>query len=354
LVATGSRLPLAFITQGTPMTIRMAVDVMGGDNGPAPIVQGAVAGGRALGASVLLVGDEAAITTALKGLDTTGVSVEVVPATDVITMHDHPAQAVRRKPQSSINVALRLIADQRADAMVSPGNSGAVMAGALMVLGRVKGIERPAIASYIPTVRGKTLMLDLGAVVDPKPSHLVQFAEMGQVYAQRVLGIPEPTIGLLSNGEEPTKGNALVQQVYPLLASREDLNFAGNVEGKDVATGTVDIVVTDGFTGNVALKTAEGVASFLTEILRAEIMKSIPRKIAGIMLRPAFREMRKRLDYAEIGGAPLLGVNGAVIICHGRSSARAIETALEAAARSVEHDLAGGIATRVASPAVDS
>ncbi len=330
------------------MTIRIAVDVMGGDNGPGVIVAGAVAGGRALGADVLLIGDEGAISAALKGMDTGGVNVEVVPSTDVITMHDHPAQAVRRKPQSSINVALRLIPEHRADAMVSPGNSGAVMAGALMVLGRVKGIERPAIASYIPTARGKTLMLDLGAVVDPKPSHLVQFAEMGQVYAQRVLDIAEPTIGLLSNGEEPTKGNALVQQVYPLLAARDDLNFAGNVEGKDVAMGTVDIVVTDGFTGNVALKTAEGVASFLTEILRAEIMKTLPRKLAGMVLRPAFRAMRTRLDYAEIGGAPLLGVNGAVIICHGRSSARAIETAMSAAARSVEHDLAGGIAARTA------
>jgi len=328
------------------MTIRIAVDVMGGDNGPGVIIEGAVAGARSLGAKVLLVGVESEIQSGLKGTDSSGVEVEVVPATDVITMHDHPAQAVRRKPQSSINVALRLIAEGRADAMVSPGNSGAVMAGALMVLSRIKGIERPAIASYIPTVRGKTLLLDLGAVVDPKPSHLVQFAEMGQVYAQRILNLPQPTIGLLSNGEEPTKGNALVQQVYPLLQARDDLNFAGNVEGKDVAMGTVDIVVTDGFTGNVALKTAEGVANFLVEILREEIMKTLPRKLAGLILRPAFRDMRRRLDYAEIGGAPLLGVNGSVIICHGRSSARAIETALTAASRSFEHDLAGEIGRR--------
>ena len=328
------------------MTIRIAVDVMGGDHGPGVIVEGAVAGARSGRAKVLLVGNVAEIESSLKGLDTSGLEVEVVEATDVISMHDHPAQAVRRKPRSSINVALRLIADGRADAMVSPGNSGAVMAGALMVLGRVKGIERPAIASYIPTAKGKTLLLDLGAVVDPKPSNLVQFAEMGQVYAQRVLGIQKPTIGLLSNGEEPTKGNALVQQVHPLLAARDDLNFVGNVEGKDVAMGTVDIVVTDGFTGNVVLKTAEGVASFLVEILRAEITSSLPRKLAALVLRPAFRSMRSRLDYAEIGGAPLLGVNGAVIISHGRSSARAIETATSAAMRSVEHDLAGGLAER--------
>ncbi len=330
------------------MTIRIAVDVMGGDHGPGVVVQGAIDGARSQGASLLLVGNTAEIAAALKDLDVSGIDHEVVEAIDVISMNDHPAQAVRRKPQSSINVALRLIADGRADAMVSPGNSGAVMAGALMVLGRVKGIERPAIASYLPTAKGRTLLLDLGAVVDPKPSNMVQFAEMGQVYSQRVLGIANPTVGLLSNGEESTKGNALVQQVHLLLAARDDLNFAGNVEGKDVTLGTVDIVVTDGFTGNVLIKTAEGVATFIVDILRAEFAATVPRKMAALVLRPALRAMRTRLDYAEIGGAPLLGVNGAVIISHGRSSARAIETALAAAVRSVEHDLAGGIADRVA------
>jgi len=287
------------------------------------------------------------VSQALSKVDATGVDVEVVEATDVITMSDHPAQAVRRKPQSSINVALRLISEGRADAMVSAGNSGAVMAGALMALGRIPGIERPAIASYIPTARGKSLLLDLGAVVDPKPNHLVQFADMGQVYAERVLGQQTPSIGLLSNGEEPTKGNALVQAVHPLLLARTDLNFVGNVEGKDVAMGTVDIVVTDGFTGNVALKTAEGVAQFLVEILRSELTATLPRKIAAAFLRPAFRAMRSKLDYAEIGGAPLLGVSGTVIISHGRSSERAIETALAAAVKAAESNLPEGIASRV-------
>jgi glycerol-3-phosphate acyltransferase PlsX len=330
------------------MTVRIAVDAMGGDHGPAVIVAGAISGARAQGARVLLVGRLAEIEAALHDVDQAGVDVEIVEATDVITMDDHPAQAVRRKPQSSINVALRLIADGRADAMVSAGNSGAVMAAALLVLGRVKGIERPAIASYIPTAKGKTLLLDLGAVTDPKPSNLVQFAEMGQVYVSRVLGVQNPTIGLLSNGEEPTKGNALVQQVHPLLEADEDLNFVGNVEGKDVAMGTVDIVVTDGFTGNVALKTAEGVASFIVDILREEITSTLPRKLAAFVLRPAFRSLRAKLDYAEIGGAPLLGVNGTVIISHGRSSAKAIESALAVGARSAEADLPGGIAERIA------
>jgi glycerol-3-phosphate acyltransferase PlsX len=332
------------------MTIRIAVDAMGGDHGPSVIVAGAIAGARAQGARVLLVGDVADIEDALKGIDTTKTDYEIVEATDVITMDDHPAQAVRRKPQSSINVALRLVADNRADAMVSAGNSGAVMAAALLVLGRVKGIERPAIASYIPTAKGKTLLLDLGAVTDPKPSQLVQFAEMGQVYMERVLDTSNPTIGLLSNGEEPTKGNALVQQVHPLLAAREDLNFVGNVEGKDVTMGTVDIVVTDGFTGNVALKTAEGVVSFMVEMLRAEFTATLPRKLAALVLRPAFRSMRARFDYAEIGGAPMLGVNGVVIISHGRSTARAIESALSVAVKAASVDLAAGIATRIAKP----
>lgn len=334
------------------MTMRIAVDAMGGDNGSAVVIEGAVAGARAQRAKVLLVGNVAEIEAGIGLVNTAGVDIEIVEAADVIAMDDHPAQAVRRKPQSSINVALRLIADGQADAMVSAGNSGAVMAASLLVLGRVRGIERPAIASYIPTVKGKSLLLDLGAVTDPKPSNLVQFAEMGEVYVERILNVKNPTIGLLSNGEEPTKGNALVQQVHLLLAARDDLNFVGNVEGKDVTMGTVNIVVTDGFTGNVALKTAEGVAMFLMDLLREEISSTIPRKLAAFVLRPAFRSMRSKIDYAEIGGAPLLGVNGAVIIAHGRSSARAIESALAVGARAAQFDLAGGIAERIANDAV--
>ncbi|MBA3378091.1 MAG: phosphate acyltransferase PlsX [Chloroflexia bacterium] len=328
--------------------MRIAVDAMGGDNGPAVIIDGALAGARAQRAKVLLVGNVSDMEAGLSLVKTTGVDIEIVEATDVITMADHPAQAVRRKPQSSINVALRLMADGKADAMISAGNSGAVMAASLLVLGRVRGIERPAIASYIPTVKGKSLLLDLGAVTDPKPSNLVQFAEMGEVYVERILNVKNPTIGLLSNGEEPTKGNALVQQVHLLLAARDDLNFVGNVEGKDVTMGTVDIVVTDGFTGNVALKTAEGVAMFLMDLLREEMTSTIPRKLAAFVLRPAFRSLRSKIDYAEIGGAPLLGVNGAVIISHGRSSARAIENAVSVGARAAQYDLAGGIAERIA------
>jgi glycerol-3-phosphate acyltransferase PlsX len=329
---------------------KIAVDAMGGDHGPTVIVPGAVLGARGNNAALALVGDRKAIEAALASIDHTGIDIDIVDASEVITMHDHPAQAVRRKRNSSINVALQLVRDGEAQAMISAGNSGAVMAASLMILGRVKGIDRPAIATYLPTIARdkKTLVVDLGAVTDPKPGNIVQFAIMGQLYAERVLGLTNPTVGLLSNGEEPTKGNLFVQTVHPLLAKTPGLNFIGNVEGKDVPMGTVDIVVTDGFTGNVVLKTAEGVVTMLTTILRQEFTSTWPRKLAALVLRPGIKNLRLRLDYAETGGAPLLGVNGMVIISHGRSSERAIETSIGAAVRSIEHDLAGGIAERIA------
>lgn len=330
------------------MTGRIAIDVMGGDHGPAVIIQGALDGARRFGVPASLIGFPSEIESVLQHHDRNALDVEVVDAPDVITMDEHPAQAVRRKSRSSINVAMDLLREGRADAVVSAGNSGAVMASALTKLGRVKGVERPAIGSYMPTASGNTLLLDLGAVTDPRPSVLVQFAVMGQVYAQQVLGIENPTIGLLSNGEEPSKGNSLVRAVHPLLAAADELNFVGNIEGRDVVMGTVDIVVTDGFTGNVALKTAEGVATMLVEVLRSEITRSIPRRLGGLLLRPAFRALRAKLDYAEIGGAPLLGVNGVVVISHGRSSAKAIENAVGVAVRSVNHALASEIASRFA------
>jgi len=235
--------------------------------------------------------------------------------------------------------------------MVSAGHSGAVMAAALFSLGRIKGIERPAIASTIPTMRGQTLVLALGAVTDPKPQPLVQFALMAQVYAQRILGLSNPSIGLLSNGEEPSKGNAFVQQVYPLLVGTPGINFAGNIDGKDVPGGTVDIVVTDGFTGNVALKVAEGTATLMTDLLRKELTATLPRKLAALFLRSGFRQVRRRLDYSETGGAPLLGLDGTVVISHGRSNETAILNAMKAAKRAVEVDLPGGIREALAATA---
>ncbi len=328
--------------------MRIAVDATGGDVGAKVIVPGAVAGARAAGIALVLVGPTLVIEAELAKLDTTGLDVSIVEAPDMIEMTEHPAQAVRAKPTSSIVVAIKEVKAGNAAAMVSAGHSGAVMASALFSLGRIKGIDRPAIGSTIPTLRGQTLVVDLGAVTDPKPLHLVQFALMAQVYAQRILGLSNPSIGLLSNGEEPSKGNLFVQQVYPLLLETPGINFAGNIDGKDVPGGTVDIVVTDGFTGNVALKVAEGTATLMTEMLRKELTATLPRKLAALFLRSGFRQVRRRLDYSETGGAPLLGVDGTVVISHGRSNETAILNAIKAAKRAVEVDLPGGIREAIA------
>ncbi len=328
--------------------MRIAVDATGGDFGAAVIVPGAVAGARAAGIGLALVGPTAAIQTELARHNTEGLNISVVEAPDTIGMEEHAAQAVRAKPNSSIVMAIKEVREGRAEAMVSAGHSGAVMAAALFSLGRIRGIERPAIASTIPTLRGQTLVLDLGAVTDPKPQHLVQFALMAQVYAERIMGLQNPSVGLLSNGEEPSKGNTFVQQAYPLLLGTPGINFTGNIDGKDVPGGAVDIVVTDGFTGNVALKVAEGTATLMTELLRKELTATLPRKLAALFLRSGFRGVRRRLDYSETGGAPLLGVDGTVVISHGRSNETAILNAIKAAKRAVDVDLRGGISAAIA------
>jgi len=330
--------------------MRVAVDAVGGVRGAAVVVPGAVAGARRAGVGLDLFGPEAEVRRILAGVETTGVEVTVVDAPETIAMDEHPAQAVRRKPRSSIAVALEAVRDGRAGAMLSAGNTGAAMAAALLILGRVPGIDRPAIAGLLPTERGRCLVLDLGAVTDPKPSHLLQFAHMGSLYAERVLGIDRPSVGLLANGEEPSKGNLLVREAFPLLQAAPGLDFRGNVEGKDLTRGLVDVVVTDGFTGNVALKIAEGVAALMGETIRAEVTATLPRKLAALVLRPAFRAARAKLDYAETGGAPLLGVNGAVVIAHGRSNELAIANAVGVAARAAEGELAGTLARLLAPP----
>jgi glycerol-3-phosphate acyltransferase PlsX len=323
--------------------MRIAIDAVGGDHGPGVVIPGAVAGARRYGAGLLLAGPEGTIRRALAGIDTAGVDIVVEDAPDTIGMDEGAVQAVRRKPNADINVALRAVRDGRAQAMVSAGHSGAVMAAALMTLGRAPGVDRPAIASPLPSARGQTLVLDLGAVADPKPHHLVQFALMGSVFAQRVMGIARPTVGLLSNGEEASKGNALVLETHALLARTPGIDFHGNVEGRDIPRGVVDVVVTDGFTGNVALKVAEGVASFVADVVREEITTTIPRKLAAALLRPAFSSVKQRLDYSATGGAQLLGVDGVVVIAHGRSNETAIANAVGVARRGAAGDVAGAI-----------
>jgi glycerol-3-phosphate acyltransferase PlsX len=319
--------------------MRIAVDAMGGDHGPSVVVAGALDAARAFGVEISLVGRQAEIEKALQGKDRAGLSVDIIDAEDVIGMEESPAMAVRRKPKSSISTALREVKEGRAGAMVSTGHSGAVMAGSLAILGRIRGVERPALAGVLPTFRGATIMVDLGAVTDPTPFQLVQFAHMAKVYSEAALGKVNPSIALLSNGEEASKGNQLVQEAYPLLKLEPGLNFIGNAEGADILPGEIDVIVTDGFTGNVALKSMEGTFTVFSEIIREEMTRNLPRKLAAFALKPAFRSIRNRLDYAEIGGAPLLGVNGVVIIAHGRSNERAVMNAVGAGKRSAEQEL---------------
>jgi glycerol-3-phosphate acyltransferase PlsX len=319
--------------------MRIAVDAMGGDHGPSVVVAGALNAARTFGVELTVVGRQAEIEAALAGLDRSGLTIDILDTPDVIEMDESPAMAVRRKPNSSISRALIEVKEGRAGAMVSTGHSGAVLAASLGILGRIRGVERPALAGVLPTLRGNTIMVDLGAVTDPTATQLVQFAHMAKVYAEAALGKVNPSIALLSNGEESSKGNQLVQEVFPLLQQEPGLNFIGNAEGADILPGEIDVIVTDGFTGNVALKSMEGTFSVFSEIIREEMTRTLPRKLVALMLKPAFRAIRGRLDYAEIGGAPLLGVNGVVIVAHGRSNERAVMNAVGAGKRSADQEL---------------
>jgi glycerol-3-phosphate acyltransferase PlsX len=318
--------------------MRVALDAMGGDHAPQVTVEGAVAAARR-GVAVLLVGREAEVNAELgKYPDAAGLPLTVVDAPDVVEMHEHPANAVRRKKQSSIVVAMQALKDGRADAVYSAGNSGAVMAAALFTLGRIAGVHRPAIGAVLPLLEGRCFLVDIGANADCEATHLLQFAQMGAAYMEHVVGIARPRVGLVSNGEEETKGNALVQAAFPLLRD-SGLNFVGNVEGKDVTRGAADVAVCDGFTGNVMLKLAEGMQELLFGLVRGTVQSRLHYKLAGAVLRPALRAAANRLDYTEYGGAPLIGVRGAVFIGHGRSNARAIANGVRAAAQAASGNL---------------
>ena len=308
----------------------IALDAMGGDYAPTEIVHGAVLAARELGVRVALVGrpDDVAACLARAGLKPDGITV--VPASEVIEMDEHPAQAARHKKDSSIVVGLRMVKQREADAFVSAGNTGAIMAAAIMYLGRVRGIERPSLVALMPLSGKLTVFLDVGANADCKAAYLLQFAQMAAAYMERVWKVERPRVALLNIGEEETKGNALAQEAYALLAG-SGLNFIGNVEGRDVPTGAADIIVTDGFTGNVVVKTMEGMADFIMNQLRGAIKSRPWYAAAGLLLLPAFSGLRKKMDYREYGAGPLLGVNGLVFIGHGRSDARAIFSALRVA-----------------------
>jgi glycerol-3-phosphate acyltransferase PlsX len=302
---------------------------------------------RELGLEVTLVGREDELRAAL-GRRGRKLPIEIIHASEVIKMAEHPANAVRRKKDSSIVVGMRLVRAGEAAAFVSAGNTGAMLAAALLVLGRVRGYDRPAIGSWIPTPRGRTLLVDAGANADVRPQHLVGFARMGAAYLQ-TSGVERPAVGLLSNGEEPTKGNALTLEAHALL-SESGLEFRGNVEGRDIPRGAVDVVVADGFTGNVALKAMEGAVELLLGIVREEVTRGLRSKLAALALRPAFRRVRARLDPNEEGGSPLLGANGVVFIAHGSSNALAIKNALRVASEAARADLVGAVARSAARP----
>ncbi|MER3456063.1 MAG: phosphate acyltransferase PlsX [candidate division GAL15 bacterium] len=314
--------------------MRVAVDAMGGDHAPAEVVAAA----ERLGVEILLVGPDDVVREQLRRHRAPAQGLRVVHASQHVGMEESPTAALRRKPDNSITKGLELVRSGQADAFFSAGNTGAVMAAALLTLGRISEVDRPAIAAVLPTLRGRLVALDVGANVDCRPRHLLQFALMGSVYAERVLAIPSPRVGLLSNGEEAGKGNELVVQTAELLRAT-DLNFVGNVEGRQVFFGACDVLVCDGFVGNVVLKLGEGMAQGLFQIIREEVRRSLRAKLAVWLLRPRLRALRRRIDYAEYGGAPLLGVRGVVVIGHGASNAHAVYNALRVAQEAVRQRL---------------
>ena len=327
--------------------MKIAVDAMGGDHAPVEVVKGAVLAAESRDFSVILVGDQAAVEAELAKYPPARTKhISVIHASEVVEMNEHPANAIRRKSDSSIVVSANLVAGGEAHAMVSAGNTGAAMAVATIKLGRIRGIDRPAIGALLPTSVGKAVMLDGGANVDCSVENLAQFAIMGREYADRVLKIKNPRVGLLSIGEEPTKGNELTKAANARLSEMQ-LNFVGNVDGKDVFRGAADVIVCDGFAGNLVLKIAEGVAEFIFANVKAEIGRSPVYRLGALLSRPAFRRVKLKMDYAEYGGAPLLGVNGVCIISHGRSNAHAISNAIRAAAAAVENDVVGCISASV-------
>jgi glycerol-3-phosphate acyltransferase PlsX len=332
--------------------LRIAVDAMGGDHAPEAVVSGVLEAAADPELQILLVGREETVAPLLRKAGPAAERVRLVPASDVVTMDESPAAAVRRKEDASLVVCARLVRDGEAQAMVSAGNTGAGMAAGTMILKRVPGIDRPAIATVLPTRSGGTVLVDSGANVDCTPHNLLQFAMMGKIYAEEVLGIRQPRIGLLNIGEEPCKGNDLIRAAYGLLAEAP-LCFVGNVEGRQLYAGHADVVVCDGFTGNIALKVSQGVVELLFGLVQDQLKRQPIYRIPAAMLAPALRQVQKRTDYAQYGGAPLLGINGVCIISHGRSNGSAIASALRVAGEAVKHGIVDKIRRQIGSRLVD-
>jgi len=320
----------------------IAVDAFGGDHAPKEVVLGAFLAAKEFDLDIVLVGKKGEIEKNIEAIakdfsSNTAQKITVEDAPNMVTMFDKPSVAIRKR-NSSMHIGMELVKNKKADAFISAGNSGAVMAIAMVVLGKLKGISRPAIGALLPTVNSSVLLLDAGANVDCKPIHLLEFSIMGSVYIKNMLGVQKPKVGLISNGSEPGKGNSLVLKAYDLIKS-STLNFCGNIEGNEIFSDKVDVAVCDGFVGNIILKTSESVPNIIGEFLKAQISKSLIYKIGYLLSKPAFRMLKKKTDYAEFGGAPLLGVNGACIISHGRSKAYAIKNAILKAAKFASLDV---------------
>ena len=317
----------------------IAVDAMGGDLGPSVVVPGAIEAARQTGAKILLVGNEATLDGELNRLSPSGVDLEIVHAPEVAGMDEKPSDILRRKKNASIQVACRLVRDGAAQGVVSAGHSGASVACGMFIMGRIPGVERPALASLLPTEKEPVVLLDVGATVDCNPYNIFQFGLMGDAFARDILNKESPRVGLLSIGEEEGKGNSQVKEAYELFKMAQNLNFSGNIEGRDLFTGEMDVAVCDGFVGNVALKLSEGLGLSLSRVLKRELLNSgfLP-KLGSLLAKSAFRRFAKVVDYAEYGGAPLLGLQNISIVCHGRSNAKAICNATRMATLFVEKE----------------
>jgi glycerol-3-phosphate acyltransferase PlsX len=332
--------------------ITIALDAMGSDSAPRPEVEGAILASREFEVRVLLIGQPPALKTELARHSKRGAEIEIVPASEVITMGDPPLQAYRKKKDSSMHVAARLVKSGDAAAMVTAGNTGAAMATARFLLGMLPSVDRPALAAPFPTARGGTsVLLDVGANVDSRPAHLVQFAVMGENYYRTIFGTKKPRIGLLSIGEEESKGNELVRETFARL-KKTPLNFVGNVEGKEIFAGDVDVIVCDGFIGNVALKISEGVAQHIGGMLKKALNSTLSAQVGAMFSRSAFQEFKRQIDYSEYGGAPLLGVRGVTVIGHGRSNANAVKNAIRVATELVRSKVGEKIEEELSVPAV--
>ena len=330
--------------------MKIVVDAMGSDDHPGPDVAGAVQAAREFGDHIILVGDRAKIEAELASQNTSGLSLEVVHASQAVSMEDKPSQIVKNKPESSMHLGLSLVKDGRAEAFVSAGNTGAILAVAMLRqvgLGRIPGILRPALGVIFPT-KQRPMLIDNGANADCRPEYLVQFGLMGSLYVERMLNIENPRVALISNGEEEGKGNELIKETIPLMAA-SGLNYVGNIEPKQFMQGAADVGVTDGFTGNLIMKTAESIASYMSGIIRDELMANPISILGGLLTRSAFKRVRGHLNPDEVGGAPLLGVNGVVIVAHGRSNAYAIKQAIGQARRIVQNQVVAAITSGIAS-----